>query len=139
MQRPAIAGVWVMVVLSAALGGCAQEEPLPKQGPAEHGGRAYALAAAPEPSARTETHETIAERVRAELARDPVIGNLVINVRGAGGQVHLRGFVVSSVQKARAGEIAQSVRGVTRVDNALITRAPSGAAQGPVAESPLYL
>jgi len=133
-QQPARAEVWVGVfALIMALTGCTHDEPLPQQGPAEHGGKAYAG------TGYAADDAAMVQRVRSELARDPVIGAVAINVHAADGRVHLRGFVASTMQRVRAEEIAQSVNGVTHVDNRLITRARSGAADGPLAAARLYL
>lgn len=137
MQQPARAGTWIGV-FGLSMMACTQSDPLPQQGPAENGGRAYALLTPIQPAGH-EADAMIVQRVQSELARDPVIGDIVITVQSAHGRVHLRGFVGSNMHKLRAQEIVQGVGGVTRVDNGLITRAPSGAADGPLARARIYL
>lgn len=59
--------------------------------------------------------------VKARLAADETTSALSINVKTMdGGNVQLSGFTKSEYEKNRAGEIARSVKGVTKVHNDLI-------------------
>lgn len=57
--------------------------------------------------------------VNAELAKDPALSALRIDVDTAGGKVVLRGNAPSLEARARATQLAQGVKGVTSVDNQL--------------------
>ncbi|SCK57479.1 Predicted periplasmic or secreted lipoprotein [Variovorax sp. HW608] len=60
--------------------------------------------------------------VSAALARDPDLTVSRIDVEARNGAVRLTGPAPSEEAKARAGEIAKSVKGVVSVDNALEVR-----------------
>lgn len=61
--------------------------------------------------------------VKAKLAEDQETSAANINVKTIeGGIVQLSGFAASEREKTRAGEIARSVEGVTRVQNDLVVR-----------------
>lgn len=60
-----------------------------------------------------------AARVRTALVNDPALGLRPIDVRVAGGIVHLVGRVESEAERTRAVALVRSVRGVARVDAAL--------------------
>jgi len=60
--------------------------------------------------------------VSAALARDPDLTVSRIDVQTRNGAVRLTGPAPSEEAKARAGEIAKSVKGVVSVDNALEVR-----------------
>lgn len=64
----------------------------------------------------------ITTAVNAELARDPALSALQINVDTANGQVVLRGRAPSAEAKARASTLARGVKGVSGVDNQLEVR-----------------
>jgi osmotically-inducible protein OsmY len=62
---------------------------------------------------------TITTAVNAELAKDPTLSALSINVDTAAGAVTLRGTAPSEVARERATALAMGVKGVHRVDNQL--------------------
>lgn len=65
----------------------------------------------------------ITAEVKTKLAQDSETSALNINVKTIdAGVVQLSGFAKSTHEKTRAGEIARSVKGVTRVHNDLIVR-----------------
>ena len=64
----------------------------------------------------------IAERVRAALAVDPELKQVVLRVQAENGQVRLVGSVSTFEQKDRALQIASAVQGVSRVDDAITLR-----------------
>lgn len=66
----------------------------------------------------------LAGKVNAAFSADPVLRVLEINVSAAGGAVTLSGSVNTQESKARAGEVAAAVAGVTSVDNRLRVPAP---------------
>jgi hyperosmotically inducible periplasmic protein len=59
----------------------------------------------------------ITTKVKAEFVRDETVKALQVNVDTFKGIVQLSGFVDTAVQKARAGDIARTVGGVTDVKN----------------------
>lgn len=61
----------------------------------------------------------ITASINAELARDPGLSALRIDVDTSGGQVRLSGTAPTAEARARATQLAQSVKGVTGVDNRL--------------------
>lgn len=61
----------------------------------------------------------ITASVSAGLARDPDLSAIKIDVDTKGGAVSLKGPAPTSAAKARAGDIAKGVQGVTSVDNQL--------------------
>jgi len=60
--------------------------------------------------------------VNAELARDPTLSAMKINVDTESGRVALRGTAPDAAAKERAATLAQKVDGVVRVDNQLDIR-----------------
>jgi len=66
---------------------------------------------------------TITATVSAGLAKDSELSALRIDVDTRAGVVTLKGPAPTAAAKARAEEIARSVKGVSRVDNALEVRA----------------
>jgi len=62
---------------------------------------------------------TITASVNAELAKDPSLSALRINVDTSNGQVLLKGKAPDAAAKDRATQLAQSVKGVNGVDNQL--------------------
>ena len=65
----------------------------------------------------------ITASVSKALARDAELNTSRIEVETRGGVVHLAGHAPSPAAKARAGELAGGVQGVSAVDNALEVRA----------------
>ncbi len=61
----------------------------------------------------------ITSQLRQRLAEEPVYKFKGVDVKTYDGIVQLSGFVNSDQQKARAGQLAQQVAGVNRVENAL--------------------
>jgi len=62
---------------------------------------------------------SITAAVSTGLAKDPDLSAIKIDVDTKGGQVTLNGPAPNAAAKARAGEIAKSVKGVSAVDNKL--------------------
>jgi hyperosmotically inducible protein len=60
---------------------------------------------------------SITAKVKAELVNDPVTKAREISVETFKGVVQLSGFVNTSEEKDRAGEIARGVKGVADVKN----------------------
>jgi len=60
---------------------------------------------------------SITAKVKAELVNDPVTKAREISVETFKGVVQLSGFVSTSEEKDRAGEIARGVKGVADVKN----------------------
>jgi len=61
----------------------------------------------------------ITSSVNAELAKDPALSALRINVDTSNGAVALRGTAPDAAARDRATQLASGVKGVTRVDNQL--------------------
>ncbi len=79
----------------------------------------------------------ITAQVRERLTDEPVYKFNSVDVKTFGGVVQLSGFVNSDQQKARAGQIAQQVAGVSRVENAITLKpneptTPTGRNQAPI-------
>lgn len=68
---------------------------------------------------------TITTTVNAELAKDSTLSATKIDVDTSQGHVALRGTAPTAEAKARATQIAASVKGVTSVDNLLTVDAKS--------------
>lgn len=64
----------------------------------------------------------ITASVNAELAKDPGLSALRINVDTTGGKVLLRGTAPDAQARERASRLAGAVKGVTQVDNQLEVR-----------------
>jgi len=62
----------------------------------------------------------ITAKIKSRLVDDPVTGVFRIKVNTFKGVVQLSGFVNSTHEKQRAEEIAYSVSGVKKVENALL-------------------
>lgn len=62
----------------------------------------------------------ITTSVKAELARDPNLSALKIDVDTANGRVALKGKAPSNEARERATTLAQNVKGVLSVDNQLV-------------------
>jgi osmotically-inducible protein OsmY len=80
-------------------------------------------------SAATEASNAVADAaittsIKADLAKDPKLSALAIDVDTSGGQVVLHGTAPDAAAKSRATELAQGVHGVQSVDNQL-TVAPA--------------
>jgi len=80
-------------------------------------------------SAATEESNAVSDAaittsIKADLAKDPKLSALAIDVDTTGGQVVLHGTAPDAAAKSRATELAQGVRGVESVDNQL-TVAPA--------------
>jgi osmotically-inducible protein OsmY len=61
----------------------------------------------------------ITASVNAELAKDPALSALQIDVDTSGGRVALKGSAPDEAARERATQLAQSIDGVTAVDNQL--------------------
>jgi osmotically-inducible protein OsmY len=61
----------------------------------------------------------ITERVKEELNDNPVYKFSDINIETYGGLVQLSGFASTDAEKQKAQDLAESVPGVQRVDNAI--------------------
>jgi hyperosmotically inducible protein len=59
----------------------------------------------------------ITAKVKAAFVKDPVVKAMQVDVNTFKGAVQLSGFVDTAEQKARAGQVAASVEGVTSVTN----------------------
>lgn len=68
------------------------------------------------------TDAGITTSITAELAKDPALSALKINVDTSAGKVVLRGTAPSADARDRAARLAMGVRGVTAVDNQLSVR-----------------
>ncbi len=68
------------------------------------------------------TDAGITTSINAELAKDPALSALKINVDTSSGKVVLRGTAPNSDARDRATRLAQGVRGVVTVDNLLDVR-----------------
>jgi len=80
-----------------------------------------AVACAPTPT-REGTGEyvddsVITTKVKAEILEEPGLKSMEINVETFKGTVQLSGFVKTEAEKARAGEVARKVKGVSSVKN----------------------
>jgi hyperosmotically inducible protein len=60
---------------------------------------------------------TITTEVKAKLLNDNITKGVAVSVETFQGQVTLTGAVNTEEQRARAGDIARSVNGVTKVNN----------------------
>lgn len=72
---------------------------------------------------RIDDHAT-SSRVRDALAADPLYKFGGVNVDTLKGTVQLSGFVTTSEQKTRAGQLAQNIVGVREVANNITVKAP---------------
>ncbi len=64
----------------------------------------------------------LVSKVKTELAKADDVKSGQINLEARGGIVQLAGFVTSEAMKKRAIDIAKSVDGVKRVDDALFVK-----------------
>jgi len=60
---------------------------------------------------------SVTAKVKAAFVKDPVVKAMQVDVTTFKGNVQLSGFVDTAEQKARAGQIAAGVQGVTNVTN----------------------
>jgi len=64
----------------------------------------------------------ITTKVKALLVKDAALKSFQINVKTYKGVVQLSGFVDTETTRDRAGEVAQSVKGIKSVQNDLILK-----------------
>lgn len=64
----------------------------------------------------------ITTKVKAAIFEEPTLKTLQIEVKTYKGEVQLSGFVDSAQSVNKAGEVARSVKGVTKVNNDLIVK-----------------
>jgi osmotically-inducible protein OsmY len=64
----------------------------------------------------------ITSKVKAAIFNETTLKTMQIEVKTFKGEVQLSGFVDSAQSVTKAGEIARSVKGVTKVNNALIVK-----------------
>jgi osmotically-inducible protein OsmY len=62
----------------------------------------------------------IAAKIKTQLYKDPIVKGTQVDVNVFNGVAQLSGFVESQQAKDRAGEIAQTTKGVSQVYNNLI-------------------
>lgn len=84
---------------------------------------AAAPAAAPAASSKAE-NRALGRAVKRALSKNKQIDGSNIYVRARSGAIRLTGFVPENNQIQIAGDVAQSVSGVTSVDNKLTVRRP---------------
>lgn len=65
---------------------------------------------------------TITTQVKARFAEDPVVSAMAINVETLKGVVQLSGFAKTAAEREKAQSIAAGVKGVARVDNAILVK-----------------
>jgi osmotically-inducible protein OsmY len=65
---------------------------------------------------------TITTRVKAKFADDSVVSAMAIKVETLKGTVQLSGFARSTLEKNRAGQLAEQVPGVRTVDNNIMVK-----------------
>jgi|SRR6516165_7529937 hyperosmotically inducible protein len=68
--------------------------------------------------------KAIADSIKTSLQTDQVVKGTQVTVQSMNGEVQLSGFVDNQAAKDRAGQIAASTQGVTRVYNNLLV--PTG-------------
>lgn len=73
-------------------------------------------------AARLAKDATITASIKVDLAKDPNLSALKINVDTVNGEVTLRGEAGNADAKTRAGNLARNIAGVTRVNNELKVR-----------------
>jgi osmotically-inducible protein OsmY len=64
----------------------------------------------------------ITTKVKAAIFDEPTLKTMQIEVKTFKGEVQLSGFVDSGQSVTKAGEVARSVKGVTKVNNDLIVK-----------------
>ena len=65
---------------------------------------------------------TITTQVKAQFAEDPVVSAMAISVETLRGTVQLSGFSKSTVERTRAGDLANRTKGVKSVKNDIVVR-----------------
>lgn len=65
---------------------------------------------------------TITTQVKARFAEDPTVSAMAIKVETLKGVVLLSGFAKSGAEREQAAQLAASVKGVTKVDNAIVVK-----------------
>ena len=101
-----IAGAAVLAVLVASGTGCAGTET--RENAEQYAG-----------------DSAVTARVKTALGREDTASLLDIEVETVQGITQLSGFVDTELEKLRAGEVAEAVEGVTRVENSLIVKPAS--------------
>ena len=118
---------------AAIVAACQREQQLPKSVPVEqHNARPTATLLAQLP-------EAVLDKVKHELAADPLLHGTRIAVDSDTGRLRLRGFVSSGAQEARAISIAQTISGNEAIEARFIRRGRSGVADGPLPAQPFLL
>ena len=64
----------------------------------------------------------ITTKIKAAIFEEPTLKTMQIEVKTFKGEVQLSGFVDSAQSVTKAGEVARSVEGVTKVNNDLIVK-----------------
>ena len=65
---------------------------------------------------------TITTQVKAQFAEDPVVSAMAISVETLRGTVQLSGFSKSTVERTRAGDLANRTKRVKSVKNDIVVR-----------------
>lgn len=65
---------------------------------------------------------TITNNIRAKFIEDPTVHFRDVGVSTMNGAVQLSGFVRTSVERSRAGQIAANTKGVRQVRNDIVVR-----------------
>ncbi|HJQ58539.1 MAG TPA: BON domain-containing protein [Vineibacter sp.] len=65
---------------------------------------------------------TITNNIRAKFIEDPTVKFRDVGVSTMNGVVQLSGFVSTSVERGRAGQIAANTKGVRQVRNDIVVR-----------------
>lgn len=65
---------------------------------------------------------TITTQVKARFAEDPTVSAMAIKVETLKGVVLLSGFAKSGAERDQAAQLAASVKGVAKVDNAIVVK-----------------
>ncbi len=123
-------GAAVALIAAFAAVGCQTERPVP-QTPPDRGEQ--------RPPRTMLADSNVLQRIRADLAHEPLLAGTQISVEADRGMVRLRGVVYDGVQQARALEIVRGIQGVRNIDNQLIRHGRSGVADGPLPHAQLQL
>ena len=78
-----------------------------------------------ESAERIASDSAVTARVKSALAQDDASSLLEVEVETFEGITQLSGFVDTEATKLRAGEIAETVEGVRRVENSLVIKPAS--------------
>jgi hyperosmotically inducible protein len=81
-------------------------------------------------------NKTIVGTVKTKLVRDRLQNLTWVNVDAKNGVVYLTGNVETAAQKARATELAEETRGVTRVVNDIVVNTSPATASAPARTAP---